>query len=87
MPVYKYATIENDGSEGEIFEVEQSASAPALERHPENGKKVRRIYEAPNLSSQYTPGREKQLSETSYIKKKGFDVFVKDRISGNYYKK
>ncbi|PWM30833.1 MAG: FmdB family transcriptional regulator [Verrucomicrobia bacterium] len=87
MPVYRYATVEPDGSDGEIFEVEQSAAAPALSRHPENGKPVRRIYEAANINSKYTPGREKSLSDISRIKKAGFQVLQKDRVSGKYFKK
>ena len=87
MPIYRYITLEADGSEGEIFEVEQSANSPALKTHPENGKRVRRIYEAPNIQTQYTRGREKKLSDIKYIKSKGFEVLEKDKISGKYFKK
>ena len=87
MPIYRYITIEADGSEGEIFEVEQPASSPALKTHPENGKKVRRIYDAPNIQTQYTKGREQKLSDIGYIKSKGFEVLEKDKISGKYFKK
>ncbi|MBR4598322.1 MAG: hypothetical protein IKO42_08010 [Opitutales bacterium] len=87
MPIYRYITLEADGSEGEIFEVEQSAKSPALKTHPENGKRVRRIYDAPNIQTQYTRGREKKLSDIKYIKSKGFEVLEKDKISGKYFKK
>lgn len=86
MPVYRYATIEN-GKDGEIFEVEQSASAPSLKFHPENGKPVRRIYDAPNIQTQYTKGREEKLSDVNYVKTKGFQILEKDKISGKYFKK
>ncbi len=87
MPIYKYVTIEPDGSEGEIFEVEQSIKSPVLKKHPENGKPVKRIFEKPNINIEYTPGREKSLSEISRIKKAGFVVLEKDKISGKYFKK
>lgn len=87
MPIYRYITLEADGSEGEIFEVEQSATSPALKTHPESGKRVRRIYDAPNIQTQYTKGREQKLSDIKYIKSKGFEVLEKDKISGKYFKK
>ncbi len=86
MPIYRYQVIQDDDM-GEIFEVEQSASSPTLKFHPENGKPVRRIYDAPNIQTQYTRGRENKLSDINYIKSKGFQVLEKDKISGKYYKK
>lgn len=85
MPVYRYITIENDGSEGEVFEVEQSISSPVLKVHPENGKKVKRIFDAPNINTTYTPGKEKSLSDTARIKKAGFHILQKDK-DGSYHK-
>ena len=86
MPIYTYVTIEPDGSEGEVFEVEQSIKSPTLTKHPENGKPVKRVYESPNINDQYTPGKEKSLSDITRIKKAGFEVLKKDKISGGYYK-
>lgn len=85
MPVYKYITIEDDGSEGEIFEVEQSIKSNPIERHPENGKRVRRIFDAPNINIEYSSGKEKSLSDMSRIRKAGFRVLKKDKISGKYF--
>jgi Uncharacterized protein conserved in bacteria len=87
MPIYTYAVINTDGSDGEIFEVEHSADRQALTSHPENGKPVRRVYESPNVNSEYTPQKEKSLSDISRIKKSGFEILEKDKISGKYYKK
>ncbi len=87
MPIYRYITIESDGSEGDVFEVEQSISSPALTSHPENGKKVRRIYDSPNINTDYTPGKEKSLSDVSRIKRAGFRILEKDKISGKYFEK
>lgn len=86
MPVYRYAVIEDDGSEGEVFEVEQSINSPVLKKHPENGKRVKRIFDLPNINTKYTPGKERTLSDTAKIKKAGFQILQKDKISGKYHK-
>lgn len=87
MPVYTYAVINADGSDGEVFEVEHSADRPPLERHPESGKPVRRVYESANFNTQYTPGREKSLSDISKIRKAGFEILERDKLTGRYHKK
>ena len=38
MPLYVYQVIEPDGSDGEVFEIMQRMSEPALATHPESGK-------------------------------------------------
>jgi predicted nucleic acid-binding Zn ribbon protein len=48
MPVYVYAVVNADGSEGEAFEVMQAMSDPPLTVHPETGEPVRRLLTAPN---------------------------------------
>ena len=87
MPIYTYRTIKADGSEGDIFEVEQPVGSPSLKVHPQTGEKIERIYDVPNLTSQYTPGKEKSLSDLARVKRAGFEVFEKDKISGKYFRK
>ncbi len=87
MPIYRYITIEEDGSEGEEFEVEQSITSEPLVRHPENGKMVKRVYEKLNINIEYTAGKEKSLADIGRIKRAGFTVLEKDKVTGNYYKK
>ncbi len=87
MPIYRYITIESDGSEGEEFEVEQSITSQPLTVHPENNKKVKRIYDKLNINVEYTAGKEKKLSDISRIKKAGFAVLEKDKLTGKYYRK
>ncbi len=87
MPIYTYQIVKPDGSKGEIFEVEQSLQSPTLTAHPISGEPVERIYDIPNLNSQYTAGKEKSLSDISRIKKAGFEILEKDKISGKYFKK
>lgn len=86
MPVYRYITIEPDGGEGEAFEVEQPITAKPLERHPENGKPVKRVYDKLNINIEYTKGRENALSDVKRIKKAGFEILQKDKVSGKYHK-
>lgn len=87
MPIYKYITIEPDGSKGEIFEVEQSIKSDPITVHPENNKPVKRIFDAPNINIEYTQGKEKSLSDITRIKKAGFRILEKDKISGKYFEK
>jgi len=87
MPVYTYQVVNDDGSLGEVFEVEQAITKPPLARHPETGKKVVRIFDKPNLGVEYTAGKEKALSDITRIKKAGFQILEKDKISGKYFKK
>ena len=51
MPIYRYETITEDGSPGEVFEILQPIQAAALTRHPETGAPVQRLFSAP-----YVPG-------------------------------
>ena len=56
MPLYVYQVIETDGSEGEVFEVLQEMSEPALTQHPENGKRVQRLLGMPSTMRKFAPG-------------------------------
>lgn len=85
MPIYKYITIEPDGSDGDVFEVEQSAGSDPIKKHPENGKPSRG-YSKPRTSiSSIRRGREKSLGDTARIKKAGFKILQKDKLTGNYH--
>ncbi len=86
MPIYVYREILDDGSEGELLEVEQSMSAKALERHPVTGRPVRRVYLPPALTTKYTPGRTKSLLAEQNVEKKGFTKYVRDKQTGAYHK-
>jgi len=49
MPLYIYAVIEADGSDGEVFEVLQDMNESPLTLHPETGQPVHRVLSAPNV--------------------------------------
>jgi hypothetical protein len=86
MPIYVYQIMEEDGSEGEIFEMEQSMKDPALKVDPETGKRVKRVYLPPNLAYKHTPGRVKSLTADEHVEKKGFTKYVRDKVTGRYHK-
>ena len=56
MALYVYQVVEADGTEGEVFEVMQKMSEPALTVHPENGKPVVRLIAAPNTVTRFGAG-------------------------------
>ena len=56
MPLYVYQVVEADGTEGEVFEVMQKMSEPALTVHPENGKPVVRLIATPNTVTKFGAG-------------------------------
>ena len=59
MPTYVYQVVNEDGSDGETFEVFQKMSDPPLKKHPESGKPVRRVPVAPNIGGDYTDASNK----------------------------
>ena len=86
MPIYVYQEILEDGSEGELLEVEQPMSAKALERHPVTGRPVRRVYQVPSVTTKYTPGRSKSMLAEKNVAKAGFTKYVRDKQTGTYHK-
>jgi predicted nucleic acid-binding Zn ribbon protein len=86
MPLYVYQVVEADGTEGEVFEVMQKMSEPALTAHPENGKPVVRLIAAPNAVTRFGAGnlsndRLGRLGFTKY-EKSGDGTYEKTAGSG-----
>jgi hypothetical protein len=86
MPIYVYQEILEDGSDGELLEIDQPMSAAALTRHPITGRPVRRIYLAPAVNAKYTPGRTKSMLTEQNVAKAGFTKYVRDKQTGTYHK-
>ena len=86
MPVYVYQVIEADGSEGEVFELEQGMKESALTGHPITGQPVRRVYQPPNIASRYTPGQTAKKLDDKNIERAGFTKYVRDKQTGNYHR-
>ena len=72
MPIYVYEVINDDGSEGEQFELFQSMSEPALSKHPETGKPIRRVFQPPAIGGKGTDGVMTGGAATT-LNARGFD--------------
>lgn len=87
MPVYAYRVILPDGSEGETFEIDQAISDAPLEKHPLDGRPVRRVFSVPNLVTRYSEREiRKKTTDKAYLESKGFTRYEKDKASGTYHK-
>ncbi len=75
MPTYVYQVIEDDGSDGEVFEVFQKMSDPALETHPETGKPVRRLIQAPNISGKWSESATNRMLSDKNLDRIGFTKY------------
>ena len=84
MPMYVYAVILPDGSEGETFEVLQGMSEPSLTQHPETGESVRRLLSVPNTGRKAGATSKANLS-SSNLERLGFTQYKK--AGGGKYEK
>jgi len=75
MPTYVYQVIKPDGSEGEIFEVVQKMSEPALTKHPETGEPVQRVITAPNIAGNWSDAASKNKLSDKNLDKLGFTKY------------
>lgn len=90
MPMYVYAVINDDGTDGETFEILQPMSDDPLTTHPETGQPVRRLIGLPsaprtwadaNARASLSPGNLERLGFTQY-KKAGGGKYEKTAGSG-----
>lgn len=85
MPTYVYQVINEDGSDGEVFELVQRMSEPALTTHPENGKPVRRVPQAPVLPGNWSDHATKQKLSDKNLDRLGFTKY--ERAGDGFYEK
>ncbi len=85
MPTYVYQVIEDDGSAGEVFEVVQKMSEPALDTHPETGKPVRRLIQAPNIAGKWSESGTRQMLSDKNLDRIGFTKY--ERAGDGKYEK
>ncbi len=86
MPTYLYCEINDDGSDGETFEIYQSLDEPHLLVNPRNGRKVRKVFCAPNVALRYTGPAQKTNLSNERVEKLGFTKYQKDKLTGTYHK-
>lgn len=77
MPIYLYAVINDDGSEGEAFEVLQDIDEPPLTQHPETGQPVQRLLSAPNAPRRWTDSQGKAKLSPKNLERMGFTQYKK----------
>ncbi len=91
MPLYRYQIINEDGTDGPVFEVYHRASEPPMEVHPETGERVKRL---PPMVSVAGPNSDMKVNSTLKDNKKlesmGFTKYEKkgkgymERTAGNF---
>lgn len=86
MPTYVYQVVSDDGSEGETFEVFQRMADAPLKKHPETGKPVRRVIQAPNLPNTWSDQATKSKLSNKNLDRLGFTKYERAG-DGNYEKK
>ena len=86
MPIYVYEIVNQDGSGGDRFEIQQSMKDEALTEHPATGDAVRRVMLPPNLATRYTPGQTKDRLDNKNVEKAGFTKYEKDKSTGKYHR-
>jgi predicted nucleic acid-binding Zn ribbon protein len=85
MPLYEYVIHNDDGSEGETFEVLQRISDPPLKKHPQTGQKVHRIMAAPSVKKKYSGGPIRGDISDKGLERQGFTKYQKSK-NGTYEK-
>ena len=75
MPTYVYQIINDDGSDGDTFEVVQKMADPALTEHPETGQPVRRVPVAPHIAGEYSDSATKSKLTDSNLDRLGFTKY------------
>lgn len=86
MPVYVYREILPDGSDGELFEIQQAMSDAPLELHPVSGQPVKRVYLPPNLTTRYSDASQARRLDNKRVEAAGFTKYERDKLTGKYHK-
>jgi predicted nucleic acid-binding Zn ribbon protein len=86
MPTYLYCEVLDNGADGETIEIVRNVNDPEPTVHPETGRKLRRIYCAPNLTMRYSAQAQKSNLSNERLEKLGFTKYEKDKLTGTYNK-
>jgi hypothetical protein len=85
MPIYVYAVINADGTEGEAFEVLQDMDEAPLTAHPETGEPVQRVLSTPNAPRKWADANAKANLSPRNLERMGFTQYKKSG-AGTYEK-
>ena len=87
MPIYVYAVVNPDGSDGDTLEIEQGFGDPPLTKHPLTGAALRRVITAAGLVTRYPEGEiRRMVSDSQEIAKRGFTRYERDPATGRYHR-
>src|SRR4051794_17104844 len=85
MPLYVYAVVEADGSQGEVFEVLQGLSEPALTTHPQTGQPVQRLLTTPHAPRKGADANIRATLSDDNLARHGFTKY--QNAGGGHYEK
>lgn len=86
MPTYVYEVINDDGSDGEQFELFQNMADEPLTHHPETGQPVRRVPCVPNIGGKWSDSAmSRSVNDDKKLERLGFTKYVKSG-DGRYEK-
>ena len=86
MPTYVYEIVDESGEgTGETFEWVQSMSAAPLTEHPETGRPVRRVPQAPMIAGQWSDTKARSRLSDKNLDRLGFTKY--QRKGDGYYEK
>jgi len=77
MPTYEYEIINEDGSPGDRFEIFQSMKDKPLTKHPDSGKPMRRVINAPMIGGKYSEAGTKKMLSNENLDRLGFTKYEK----------
>ena len=75
MPVYTYQIINEDGSEGDTFDVIRRMSEAPLTQHPDTGQPVKRIFTPVHIAGMTNAIHQKTLLSDKNLAKNGFTKY------------
>lgn len=78
MPVYTYQIINEDGSDGEVFDVVRGMNDAPLTEHPETGQRVKRIYQVAHLAGVFNESHSKNRMSDKNLDRLGFTKYQKN---------
>lgn len=78
MPVYTYQLINEDGSDGETFDVVRGMKEEPLTHHPDTGQPCKRIFQPIHIAGMTSELHKKTLLSDSNLSKNGFTKYVKN---------
>jgi len=87
MPTYLYRVLKPNVPVKECPVIElQHSYQDKIDKDPDTGFPLERVYTVPNLSKGYSVGHTKRLLSNENIAKHGFTKYVRDPIANCYVK-